>query len=114
MNVANKYQCTCFENAGAARENYALTFLGVDETEGRFAEVEIGHCGRCFRYWLHYQWEVEGFSHSGRRYRTPITWLQSQNLTPETAAALLENADWYFVGGSYFGGSVHRSAGPLR
>ena len=109
--LQNLNPCSCFENISS--ENYQRTFVGIDETAGRFAEVEIGHCGLCQRYWLHYGWEIEGFANSGRWYRAPITWQQSQNVTPQNAATLLGKADWYFVGGSYFSGKVQRAAGTL-
>jgi hypothetical protein len=104
--------CSCFENTNS--DHYQLTLLGVDKTAGRFAEVEIGRCGLCQRYWLHYSWEIEGFTKSGRWYRAPITWHQSQNVTAGNATSLLENADWYFESGSYSGGNIQRAAGPIR
>jgi hypothetical protein len=106
-------ECLCLEGSLAEHRDYDLTFVGVDETSGRFADVAVGHCSRCDRYWLHYQWEMEAFSHSGRWYRGLISREQAQTVTPENAALLLQGLEWYFVGGSYYQGKIYRSSGPL-
>jgi hypothetical protein len=87
--------------------------LGVDSAGGRFAEVALDRCRRCGRAWLHYFWELEAFSGSGRWYRGPLSDAQARAVTAETAAATLEALPWYLAGGSYFGGHVARRSGPL-
>src|SRR5215218_5591577 len=106
-------QCPCLEESLADYRDYDLTFIGVDETAGRFAEIEVGHCRRCGRYWLHYRWEIEAFSRSGRWYRGLISQAQAHTITPHNAASLLESLEWYFAGGSYYEGKIHRASGPL-
>lgn len=35
--------------------------VGVDETEGRYADVTLMRCANCNRLWLRYQLEYEAF-----------------------------------------------------
>src|SRR4051812_5778398 len=90
--------CYCLRPPLDYRQFYR-TPLGVDPQNGRYADVSIDFCFNCWRNWLHYQFEIEGISHSGRWYRgilegydhaLEITW----EIGPEDAARLLEEMPW--------------------
>lgn len=91
----------------------ARQYLGVDLTEGRFADVTVERCSQCGQLWLHYQFEFEAFTASGRWYRGLISAAQAATLTAENAAGVLESLPSYTAGGSYFRGDVHQRSGPL-
>jgi hypothetical protein len=78
-----------------------------------FAEVSLLRCPRCGQAWLRYLYEVEAFSASGRWYLGAIPAVQAARLAPEDAKSTLEGLDWYFYGGSYFGGRSGKTAGPI-
>ena len=105
-------RCPCetppFEGA-----QFAQTVLGVDETAGRFADVTLLRCQQCQALWLHYSWEVEGISRSGRWYRGRVKDPVGATLTPTDAARVLESLPDYFCGGSYFQGKIHVARGKL-
>jgi hypothetical protein len=87
--------------------------IGVDEARGRFAEVRIDRCRTCGREWLHYAYEIEGFSGSGRWYRGLVTPEQVGRATPQTALGMLAELPWHLYGGSYFGTTGRRCDVPL-
>lgn len=104
--------CGCFAGDFAARPPADTRRLdGSDARDGRFADVTVETCRACGRRWLGYAWEVEGISRSGRWYRGLTR--ADVEITVENAAATLESLDWYWAGGSYFDGRVHRARGPL-
>ncbi|MCX7044792.1 MAG: hypothetical protein NTX50_04790 [Candidatus Sumerlaeota bacterium] len=78
--------------------------LGVDETNGRFADVTVNRCKVCGRYWLKYLVEYEAFSESGRWFRGMIEEAEvtGGSLTPETALQRIAGMEWFFYGGSYY------------
>lgn len=84
--------------------------LGMDEN---FAEISLHSCPLCGQKWLRYFYENEGFSGSGRWYLGAIAIGDVANLQVGLAKELLEGLDFYFVGGSYFGGQTSRSSGPI-
>ena len=88
-------------------------FLGVDLTDGRYADVTYEACHACGLQWVHYQFEFEAFSRSGRWYRGQINSAQAEALTAANAAALLEALAAYTAGGSYFDGQERERSGPL-
>jgi hypothetical protein len=87
--------------------------LGVDEGGGRYADVAIERCKYCGRAWLHYHYEVEAFSGSGRWYRGVVTPEQAARATPRNALEILAALPWHLYGGSYFETSGKRSDVPL-
>ena len=93
--------------------HFSSTFLGVDPQNGRYADVSIEVCRICGRNWLHYHFEMEWQSRSGRWYRGLLAAEVAPNVTAQNAASILEELPWYFAGGSYFGGDVHRASGRL-
>ncbi len=88
-------------------------YLGDDPAQGRFADVHLESCTACGAQWVHYAFEVEAFSGSGRWYRGQVPPEQASGVTAETAAALLESLPSYDAGGSYYGGAVQTRQGPL-
>jgi hypothetical protein len=94
--------------------DYASVRVGVDETNGRFADVTIETCRSCARKWLRYHVEFEHLSRSGRWYRGLLTDAAARAVTPETAVCVLEGLEWRFAGGSAFGSTGFRTTDPLR
>lgn len=93
--------CKCF-TPSVLCDNYEGTFIGVDKTNGRYADVTIKKCKTCGTNWLHYFAEYEAFSQSGRWYRGVISAKKLNDVKPETAVDILDKLEWYIFGGSYF------------
>ncbi len=87
-----------------------LRELGLDR---HFAQVSVLICRQCTQYWLKYFYENEAFTDSGRWYLGAVSSEQFSSLTVESAISTLEKLDWYFVGGSYFGGQVASASGKI-
>ena len=95
-------ECNCLSHLETTQE------LGIDSN---FAEASIQQCKACGRLWLRYFYENEAFTGSGRWF---VGQLQKEPTpTAQTARHLLEAMDSYYCGGSYFGGKVNKSSGPL-
>lgn len=107
MTLTDADSCPCLE-VGQLHTHY-IRSLGIDETHGRFGEVELWQCRSCGRYWLHYFVEYEHRTASGRHFMGLITPEQADNLPPEKAIPYLESLDWYLYGGSYFDGKTGKS-----
>lgn len=105
-------RCICLEPPFHSA-NFDSSSVGIDETNGRFAEVSLETCKQCGRRWLRYFVEYEAFPHSGRWYRGLIADEMVEKVTPETAMTILANVEWRFCGGSYFNSTGHRHVGPL-
>jgi len=86
--------------------------VGVDETQGRFADVSVDECANCGALWLRYHVEYEGFSRSGRWARGRIDLKAAEAITPERASDLLAELPDYVCGGSYL--DAHRNVGSGR
>ncbi|HRQ40956.1 MAG TPA: hypothetical protein PLD25_23830 [Chloroflexota bacterium] len=93
--------------------NFDSHSVGIDETNGRFAEVSIETCKQCGRRWLRYFWEHEAFPRSGRWYRGLIADEVVEGVTPDTAVSILANLEWRFCGGSYFNSTGHIHTSPV-
>lgn len=92
--------------------NFETKSLGADSNYG---EASIDRCKRCGRYWLHYLMEYEYLTAAGRWFRGIVTPEVAASATAESATRILEGLEWYFRGGSAFGGKVTRtSPGQLR
>jgi hypothetical protein len=87
--------------------------VGVDETNGRFADVRVDNCVRCGTLWLRYFVEYEAFSRSGRWARGSISADEARSITPETAEEHLSTLPEYLADGSYFAGRKHIGKGRL-
>ncbi len=83
----------------------------VEGSDARFAEITLERCPLCHERWLSYLVEEEGISRSGRWFRGLVP-LRSV-VTAQNAASTLASLDWYWAGGSYFDGTVHRRSGPV-
>jgi hypothetical protein len=94
-------KCKCFIPP-VHYADYTVSYIGVDETNGRFAEITLQTCIHCSTKWLIYLAEFEGISKSGRWYRGVITEKELKNIEPEEVVAYLEGLDWFIFGGSYF------------
>ncbi len=108
-----KSKCSCM-NPPFDYRDFIATEVGVDMTEGRYADVTIETCRHCGSVWLRYLVEYEFFSQSGRWYRGLITADVADSVTPETAAKILEDLPWRFGGGSYFNSFGFRDTNPMR
>lgn len=111
--LANRYDeavsaCQC-STPGTVRLTLTKE-LGLDAFLG---DVSVHRCPRCHQMWLRYALEDEAFSGSGRWYLGVVSTEDSETLNAAEARNLLESLDWYFCGGSYFGGQVSRTQGPL-
>jgi hypothetical protein len=84
--------------------------LGMDEN---FAEISLLVCARCGQYWLKYFYEIEAFTASGRWYLGALKAEQVSAVNVKDARAILENLDWYFYGGSYYGGRSGKASGRI-
>lgn len=100
--------CACFEES--RRNLSGGRFVGMDRN---YAEVSVVVCGSCGQHWLRYFYEQEAFTGSGRWYLGAVTPEQATAATADGAKSLLENLDWYFYGGSYYGGRTGRSSGEI-
>ncbi|HEY1751664.1 MAG TPA: hypothetical protein VGG29_10385 [Caulobacteraceae bacterium] len=104
--------CAC-EEGRADHTRFETRELGVDETQGRFAEVSLCRCKACGRLWLRYFVEYEAFGRSGRWARGLIGEEAAAAMTPQAAEPYLRGLDGYLYGGSYFGGVTGRRRGPM-
>lgn len=99
--------CPCSERQQCTQ----LKSLGMDR---HFGEVTLEICALCGKYWLHYLYENEGISKSGRWYRCPINLVDIQKITADEALARLEQSSETYCGGSYFDGKVGRWHGKIN
>ena len=105
----NPQECPCI---AGHHQDFENRFVGVDRD---FGEVTVARCKRCGRFWLHYLMEYEYLTAAGRWFRGVITPEIAASVKPATAKEVLEGLDWYFRGGSAFGGKVVRtSPGQLK
>ncbi len=105
--------CACQEDGPRYPESSTVTDLGVDQTDGRFADVAVNRCERCGQLWLHYQVEYEHISRSGRWACVPVSAAEAAGVTAETAEALIAARPWRIYGGSYWGHVGKRGSGQL-
>ena len=106
----NPQECPCL-SGDVYYQNFEDKLVGVD---GDFGEVTVSKCKRCGQFWLHYLMEYEYLTAAGRWFRGPITPKVAASVTAANAIKLLEKLDWYFRGGSAFGGTFRTSPGQLK
>lgn len=94
-------KCRCY-TTDARYDLFTTTDIGVDERNGRFAEITINTCNRCQTNWLKYFAEFESFTGSGRWYRGIVQPDDLPNIKPGNAVEYLEKSDWFIYGGSHF------------
>ena len=109
----SEQSCECLDEPMWFDRYNIVKFIGRDETNGRFGQVELWQCKSCGRYWLHYAVEYEAFTGSGRYFMGLITPEIADALSPNTAVEYLEKLDWHLYGGSYFSGKKGKSAGKV-
>jgi hypothetical protein len=105
-------ECECLQR-GPRFPDARSSPIGVDPSNGRFADVAAIECLNCGRLWLKYGWELEWHSRSGRWYAGLVSPDQVERLVPEDAPQVLEGLDWYLAGGSYFDGKISRVSGSF-
>jgi hypothetical protein len=110
--VTEAVSCAC-EQKGTQHARFERR-IGCDETRGRYADVDLHRCQDCGRRWLRYFVEYESYPALGRWACGLISPEDAERVTPEAAAAYLENLPWYVFGGSYFYGAVRRKSGPMN
>jgi hypothetical protein len=93
--------CPC-ESPTARYDLFSGLRFGIDDTDGRYADVTISVCRTCGQPWVRYQVEYEAFTKSGRWARGKLTTEAAETLTPEEAADYIAALPSYFAGGSYF------------
>lgn len=101
--IHRPFPCVCLDEPQPADTYDTVHDVGVDETNGRYADVRVLRCKHCGRHWLHYQAEYEHFSNSGRYFMGLISFEKARNLLPEKAVDYLQSLEWHLYGGSYFG-----------
>ncbi|MBS1724836.1 MAG: hypothetical protein JSS66_17985 [Armatimonadetes bacterium] len=101
--------CPCFEEPRSHLE--LARDLGVDR---HYAEYSLLKCRLCGTAWLLIHYELEAFTRSGRWFLAPVPGHLVASLREEDSEQFVESRDWYFLGGSYFGGIVSRSSGALN
>jgi len=95
--------CPC--QIDANRIQPVVADLGLDRNLG---EVSLRRCDTCGLLWLHYLFEQEAFTGSGRWFKCPA---QSSDISAEQGLRLLREAPWVFYGGSAFDGRTGRMRG---
>src|SRR5665647_139744 len=105
--------CPCWHSGASFRQFSHVRSVGIDETEGRYAEVSVQECRECHLLWLRYAVEYEGFSKSGRWARGAIGRPDAETITPERAVSHIES-DSYVYGGSYFDGASGWRKTPMH
>jgi hypothetical protein len=98
-------ECLCF-TGDVFYLNFDERQIGDDSDGG---EVSVLRCKRCGQFWLHYLMEYPHLTAAGRWFHGPITPETAQSAKPESARELLETLDWYFRGGSAFGGRITKT-----
>lgn len=106
-------QCLC-NKMPIKHENFESKHIGIDETDGRYAEVRIDQCKHCRQHWLHYQFEIEGISNSGQWYRGKISKEVSSSIKPELAIEEINNLESHYFGGSYFSSTGEKSRTKIK
>ncbi len=101
---ADLEQCICLDLPQPFHHYEKVKFVGVDEINGRFGQVNIHRCLHCGRLWVHYFVEYEAYRKSGRYFMGMISPEDVVGLTAETAVSFLESLDWHLYGGSFFEG----------
>jgi len=102
--------CPCLD-AEAHFCGFEKKTIGVDE---QYGEVTLWTCKKCGRKWLHYFVEYEYLTAAGRMFTGVISPAALAGITAANAVEAFEAMDWYFRGGSAFGGKLLRTTGSLK
>jgi len=106
-------KCKCFIPPLLNTE-FEVSFWGVDNSNGRFAEISLEICIYCGTKWLNYLIEYEAFSKSGRWYRGVVSDNKLKEITPENVVTYFEGLDWFIFGGSYFSSTGMYGKGKVQ
>jgi hypothetical protein len=106
--------CACLQRGPKHPDMIICRDLGCDETQGRYADVDLVRCGQCRRLWLRYHVEYEAISRSARWAEALIDSATAATITATAAPEFLDSADWYVFGGSYYGHAGKRGRGRLN
>lgn len=101
--------CACLETHSDRLVNEG--YIGEDK---RYRDVSLLKCPDCGQLWLRILYENEAFTESGRWFECPISASEREALTANTALDLMGSKNWFFVGGSYFGGVISKSRPPIN
>jgi hypothetical protein len=85
--------------------------IGVDD---HYGEVSVWVCTKCGRNWLYYLIEYEYLTAAGRIFTGVISPQAAAEVKVGNAVDVFESMDWFFRGGSAFGGKLLRTTGPLQ
>jgi hypothetical protein len=102
-------ECRCYAPPFDYRD-FTSREIGVDHG----AEVSVVTCNSCGTRWLHYFFENESFTASGRWYRGLLAAPEQSMVTPATAIAYLGSLPWHFAGGSFYDSTGFRRSGEIR
>lgn len=105
--------CSCHE-IPVDHTIFSSSFIGVDESEGRFGEVTLLSCNICRNSWVQYFYEVEAYTASGRWYRAWVDPLFLPELNESNTLSYIENSRRYIYGGSYFDSTGEYGSGKIR
>lgn len=94
--------CPCLEG-DTYHQNFEERSLGIDAD---LQETTVWRCKRCGRYWLEYHVEYEHLTAADRWFRGIITPEIAASADARSVKSILEGLEWYFRGGSAFGGKV--------
>jgi len=106
----NTLPCVCHDPQSQSAV-YEEKFVGVERSH--YGDVSLRTCTRCQGIWLHCLLEYEMHTGAGRYYRGLISPEVATQVTPDSAVSVLESLEWCLYGGSWFGHSGRRSAGPV-
>jgi hypothetical protein len=101
--------CECLNRR--RRDLVHLADLGVDRRHG---ESSVLACPDCGQNWVHYLYEEEAFTGSGRWFESPIPIESRATLTADNAIDLINAQPWHYYGGSYFGHEGRSSGVAMR
>ena len=80
----------------------SVRYLGIDETNGRHAKVELLQCKTCGRLWVRYAVEYPAFSQSGRWAEGVIDEETAAKIMPTEVPEYLAGLEWGIYGGCYY------------
>jgi hypothetical protein len=106
-------KCVCHKPP-LSYQDFNSSFLGVDETNGRFSTVTIETCKHCKTKWVNYLVEIESFSNSSKWYRGILSKDFENIIRPENVIKYLEKLEFYLFGGSYFNSTGQYGSGIIH
>lgn len=93
-------ECACFKPR--THHNYYRCYLGMDDTEGRYADVTLQKCKECQSIWLYYFLDYHWRRNGTRWYLGLVSPEKAITITRHNAIDTLNQLDWFFYGGVYY------------